>query len=101
MPIFTALQYNFPATEKFSKRKGILKLFTQIKLKGNPNKGSIPVEVAHKYQFHYDKPWLDENSNEIYTVQRAFDTYEERNIYCKRFFVSKINWDDIEYKRNA
>jgi hypothetical protein len=101
MQIYRALQYSFPAIEKSSRKRGVLNLVTRIRLKGNPDDGQIPVEVNHEYRFNYQKPWLDENGNEIHTVERAFSVYEERNIYCKRFFESSTDWSEIENKRNA
>lgn len=101
MQIYQALQYSFPAVEKSTNKNGVLSLSTRIKLNGNPNDGPIPVEIKHEYHFNYEKPWLDDNENEINAVERAFNTYEERNTYCKRFFVSQADWNTIENKRNA
>jgi hypothetical protein len=94
-------EFILKAVEKSSHKKGELMIFTRIVLKGNHHKGAIPVDVIHEYIFRYSKPWKDEEENEINSVTQVFQTPEERNIYCCRFFDSEMSLEEMNRKTNA
>lgn len=99
------------AQDKASGHTGIISVFTQVKLRGDPSKGPIPVRVEHRAIFTLDEPLLvqpdevplgggffqtEDEQAEVTQIIRAFPTSEEcRAWVAHRFRVTSEDLNDL------
>ena len=87
--------------EKTSGHSGSLHVYTRINIRGNPNKGLVPVKIEHVAAFTYSEPLLltqdeipqssacfnEQGECEVTEFMREFRTLEECHSWVINHFV--------------